>query len=56
VQLIEPKGDKVARALSVQPIFPNGLVYAPPKDWADLVIDELAMSPHGKRGRPHRHY
>jgi predicted phage terminase large subunit-like protein len=48
VQLIEPKGDKVSRALSVQPIFANGLVYAPDKAWADLVITEMANFPKGK--------
>jgi predicted phage terminase large subunit-like protein len=48
VQLVEPKGDKVSRALSVQPIFANGLVYAPDKAWADLVITEMANFPKGK--------
>jgi predicted phage terminase large subunit-like protein len=48
VQLVEPKGDKVSRALSVQPIFANGLVYAPDKSWADLVITEMANFPKGK--------
>jgi predicted phage terminase large subunit-like protein len=48
IQLVEPKGDKVSRALSVQPMFANGLVYAPAKDWADLVITEMANFPKGK--------
>ena len=48
VQLVEPKGDKVSRALSVQPIFANGLIYAPDKAWADLVITEMANFPKGK--------
>jgi hypothetical protein len=29
VQLWEPKGDKVSRALSVQPLFANGIIHAP---------------------------
>ena len=34
--------------LSVQPIFANGLIYAPDKAWADLVITEMANFPKGK--------
>ena len=48
MQLVEPKGDKVSRALSVQPIFANGLVYAPDKAWTDIVITEMANFPKGK--------
>ena len=29
VQLVNPKGDKVVRALAAQPTFAQGLVYAP---------------------------
>ena len=32
------RGDKVARALSVQANFSNGMIYAPDRDWAELVI------------------
>ncbi len=46
-ELSDPHGDKVARAHSVVPIFANGQVYAPRRDWADLVIDEVAKFPHG---------
>jgi len=42
------KGDKVARALSVQPVFALELVYAPIRDWSDLVINEMALFPKGK--------
>jgi len=42
------KGDKVARALSVQPMFSQGYIYAPNRDWADLVISEMATFPLGR--------
>lgn len=42
------KGDKVARALAVQPTFTEGLIFAPSRDWADMMIDEAAIFPKGK--------
>jgi phage terminase large subunit-like protein len=42
------KGDKVARALAVQPIFSQGYIYAPSRDWAEMVITEMSMFPMGK--------
>src|SRR5262249_30588461 len=42
------KGDKVSRAYAAQPTFAQGLVYAPIRDWASLVIDECANFPKGK--------
>jgi predicted phage terminase large subunit-like protein len=42
------KGDKVARALAVQPLFSQGMVYAPSRDWAELVMSEMAMFPAGR--------
>ena len=48
IQLCDPKGDKMARALSVQPTFSQGLVYAPEREWSDLVIRELEAFPRGK--------
>jgi predicted phage terminase large subunit-like protein len=48
VQLVQPKGDKVARAISVQPLFSQGMVYAPNKDWWDLVATEMQNFPLGK--------
>src|SRR4029077_6898964 len=48
VQPVEPKGDKVSRALSVQPNCGNGLVYAPGKAWTEIVITEMANFPKGK--------
>ena len=49
VQLINPgNADKVSRVYAIQPIFSNGSVYAPDKDWADKVITEAEVFPRGK--------
>lgn len=48
IQLETPKGDKVARALAVQASFSQGMVYAPIREWAEMVIDECAVFPKGK--------
>lgn len=49
VTQLEPvKGDKVARAHAVVPSFSQGLVFAPDREWADLVIDEMKMFPKGR--------
>ena len=48
IMLMPVKGDKVARALAVQPTFAGGMVYAPAKEWAELVIDEMAVFPKGQ--------
>jgi predicted phage terminase large subunit-like protein len=48
VQLCPVSGDKVARALACQPTFSQELVYAPARDWAEMVIDEMAVFPKGK--------
>lgn len=49
IQLMPVKGDKIARALAVQPTFAQLLVYAPKRDWADdLVIPEMALFPKGR--------
>jgi predicted phage terminase large subunit-like protein len=42
------RGDKVARALAVQPMFSQGMVYAPAREWAELVITEMSMFPAGR--------
>ena len=49
VQLIDPTkyGDKVNRAHSIVHLFEDGLVYAPDKKFADLVIQEAAIFPKG---------
>ena len=49
VQLIDPKGqDKLARLYSCQHIWAEGLIYAPDRTWADMVITQVAGFPHGK--------
>jgi phage terminase large subunit-like protein len=48
VQLVGVKGDKLARALAVQPMFSQGMIYAPDRDWAELVITEMSMFPMGR--------
>ena len=48
IQLCPVKGDKVARALAVQPTFSQGLVYAPDREWSELVIEEMEVFPKGK--------
>jgi predicted phage terminase large subunit-like protein len=45
---INPKTDKVARAISVQQAFAHHLVYAPDRDFADMVKDEMALFPKGR--------
>jgi predicted phage terminase large subunit-like protein len=48
IQLVRPTGDKVARALSVQPLFGAGLIYAPVRDWSEILINQAATFPKGK--------
>jgi phage terminase large subunit-like protein len=48
IQLVRPVGDKVARALSVQPLFSQGLIFVPVKDWAEVLISQAATFPKGK--------
>jgi predicted phage terminase large subunit-like protein len=48
IQLCPVKGDKVARALAVVPTSTQGLVYAPIRDWSDMVIDEMKSFPRGQ--------
>jgi predicted phage terminase large subunit-like protein len=49
VWLVDPKGsDKVARALAVQPMFSQGLVYAPDRSWAETWLTELCLFPNAK--------
>ena len=48
IEAVPVKGDKVARALSVQPMFSQGYIYAPNRDWADLVITEMSTFPMGR--------
>ena len=60
-QLEGVKGDKMARAQAIVPFFSNQMVYAPAapreempgdiilfRDWAQMVIDEMAVFPKGR--------
>jgi predicted phage terminase large subunit-like protein len=48
VQMYDPKTlDKVARLYSIQHIFSEGMVYAPNKDWAEMVIRQASSFPRG---------
>lgn len=49
VQLVDPKGqDKLARLYSVQHLFAEGLIYAPDRSWADMVITQTGTFPKAK--------
>jgi len=49
VHLIDPKGlDKLARLYSIQHLFAEGLIYAPQRPWAEMVINQVAQFPRGK--------
>jgi predicted phage terminase large subunit-like protein len=49
VQLVDPKGqDKLSRLYSIQHLFAEGLIYAPDKAWADMVITQTGNFPKGK--------
>jgi predicted phage terminase large subunit-like protein len=49
VILFDPKGqDKLSRLYSVQHLFAEGIIYAPDKSWADMVISEAAQFPFSK--------
>jgi len=48
VILVNPAGDKVARAHAVVHVWSQGIVHAPDRDWASMVIDEMATFPRGR--------
>ncbi len=49
VQMVDPKGqDKVARLYSIQNLFAEKLIYAPNKNWAEMVIRQISQFPKGK--------
>lgn len=48
IQLCQVKGDKVSRALGVQAVFSQGMVYAPVRDWAELLISDAETFPKGR--------
>ncbi|MDP9096248.1 MAG: phage terminase large subunit [Pseudomonadota bacterium] len=48
VVLVDPGDrDKVARAYAAQPFFEQGNVWAPDREWAQMVIDEMKRFPKG---------
>jgi len=49
VQLVNPgRVDKLARLHSVSHLFAEGMIYAPDKAWADMVIQQVSVFPKGK--------
>jgi len=46
--LVNPKGDKVNRVVSVQGLFEEGLISAPDRQWAQELIDQVSVFPKGK--------
>jgi predicted phage terminase large subunit-like protein len=49
VHMFDPKSqDKLARLYSVQHLFAEGLVYAPNKQWAEMVITQVGQFPKAK--------
>lgn len=49
VQIVDPRSqDKLSRLYSVQHLFAEGLVYAPDRKWADMVITQVGTFPKGK--------
>jgi len=49
VQLSDPKSqDKLSRLYSVQHLFAEGMIYAPDRQWADMVITQVGQFPRGK--------
>ena len=49
VQLSDPKSqDKLSRLYSIQHLFAEGLIFAPDRAWADMVITQVGQFPKGK--------
>jgi predicted phage terminase large subunit-like protein len=49
VQLSDPKSqDKMSRLYSVQHLFADGSIYAPVKEWSEMLITEVGKFPKGK--------
>lgn len=40
-------GDKVARVHAISHLFSEGLIYAPDREWAQVVVDNMAVFPRG---------
>jgi predicted phage terminase large subunit-like protein len=48
IELVQVKGDKLARAYAAQATFSAGLVWAPMKDWSEMVICEMETFPRSR--------
>ena len=49
VQMYDPKTlDKLARLYSIQHLFAEGIIYAPDRAFADMVIQQVSVFPKGK--------
>lgn len=48
VILVRAATDKASRLHATVPVFENGIIYAPDKEWAQEVIDEVSKFPRGK--------
>lgn len=48
IVLDEPRSDKTARLHSVSVLFEDSMVFAPNRDWADMVIKQTSEFPKGK--------
>jgi len=49
VQLFDPKSqDKLARLYSIQHLFAEGIIYAPDRAWAEMVITQVGQFPKGR--------
>ena len=46
-QVIQPKGSKMSRVVSVQNLFAEGMIYAPDRTWAEDAISEFENFPKG---------
>lgn len=45
IELVRPAGDKISRMNACVPIFENRIVYAPDKEWSDMVIRQVSNFP-----------
>lgn len=48
IECVPVTTDKYARLLACQPTFSQLMIYAPARDWAEMVIDEIAVFPKGR--------
>lgn len=48
IYAINPVGDKVTRVHLCQPLFENGVIFAPDRRYADTVITQFELFPKGK--------